>query len=867
MMRRIFYRFLIPVLLGGGLIAAPAQTKTREVVPLMNWEFTPDKSPAGEPQSVPELSGWSAVKVPHIFRQSGLKDDMAGWYRWKFTPSASDAGRRLHLVLEGAASVKDVFVNGRKIGRHVGAFTASVFDLTPAVKPGGVNEILVRVSNRDEEVKGTLSRSTLYFVNGGMFRKASLVKTGAVHIFPESGSSGVFISPVEIKPESVRLNVSTFVRNPLDRPVDVVVRHTVTGPDGEAAGSFESRKKVSAGDTVAIKTTGVVERPKLWDLHQPNLYTVRTDLLADGKMSDAVTVQTGFRTIAMKDNRFLLNGREVQFRGANKHEQTEREWNAVGDEGPVVEWKAIMDMGGNAVRLAHYPHSQLEYSLADKNGIAVWAENGFAGHAWKGASEDDKPPTADGERLTREMVRQNWNHPSILFWSAGNESVPKTVERYAEVIRGEDPDRLRLVTYASNGPDPKNCDFIARNTYDGWYGKGHYTGFAELPRNAFISETGAGDWVTHHVPYGMEKWSVDKFEPGEYAEMFTEYRLQTVCRNEPAARPMFFWWNFREFYDRKFKANRNTKGLLTLAGKPKDLYFLFQAFLNPEKPVVHLNGRNHFLRKFAPDNGIKAYSNAKELTLTVNGTGQGKLRNGEYRLPDTTAKDGSVKPGIPIENVFFWKIPLKAGRNVIEVADGRGNSDSMVIYQQPAEGSMPSPPDAIVQNLASSNPDNPAVFIDRPIEGQGSFYSEVDGTSDNTFDALPPGLEGDSWIATRRLSDQKNRTDLSFTINPASKGAIISVLFSAGTFPVFTLEPASPTGKAAAAGFAESLASAGFSPTKIPACWRNHDLILADAHLWSRRVDAGAAVSIPGGTLDYVVLIRPADGRQPSSRK
>ena len=82
---------------------------------------------------------------------------------------------------------------------------------------------------------------------------------------------------------------------------------------------------------------------------------------------------------------------------------------------------------------------------------------------------------------------------------------------------------------------------------------------------------------------------------------------------------MFLWWNFREFYNLKFKNNRNTKGLLTLAGMPKDLYFLFQAFFNPARPVVHLCGRHHFLRAFAPDNGIKAYANAEELQLTLNG--------------------------------------------------------------------------------------------------------------------------------------------------------------------------------------------------------------------------------------------------------
>ncbi len=282
----------------------------------------------------------------------------------------------------------------------------------------------------------------------------------------------------------------------------------------------------------------------------------------------------------------------------------------MSDEELRREWQGMADLGVNLVRLPHYPHSPLEYDIADGRGIAVWAENGYAGQVWKGPGNEEKSVTPDGERLTREMVRQNWNHPSILFWSAGNETVVDVVSHYASVIRQEG-DPTRLVTYAANDKEPQNCDFVAYNTYDGWYTSGPYTDFAKLPRNAIVSETGSGDWITQHVPYGTIKWSVDKYEPEEYSEMFAEYRLQTVCRNDTENRPLFLWWNFREFYNTKFKNNRNTKGLLTLAAAPKDTYFLFQAFLNPARPVVHLCGRSHFLRAFAPDNGIKAYSNAR----------------------------------------------------------------------------------------------------------------------------------------------------------------------------------------------------------------------------------------------------------------
>jgi beta-galactosidase len=582
----------------------------------------------------------------------------------------------------------------------------------------------------------------------------------------------------------------------------------------------------------------------------------------DGKVTDELTERTGFRTIAWKDHRFYMNGREVQFRGVNKHEQTEYAWNAVSDDVPREEWQWMADMGVNAVRLAHYPHCELEYTIADERGIAVWAENGYAGQAWKQSGSEEKIATPDGERLTREMVRQNWNHPSILFWSAGNEAIVDVVSHYAAVIR-EEKDANRLITYAANGKEPQNCDFVARNTYDGWY-SGHYSEFAKLPRNALVSETGCGDWLTHHVPYGTFQWSVDKFEPEEYAGIFTEFRLQTICRDDVTNHPMFFWWNFREFYDLKFKMNRNTKGLVTLAGMPKDLYFLFQAFFNPTKPVLHLCGREHFLRAFAPDNGIKAYSNSAEVQLTLNGVAQDKIKNGSYRLPDSEIKnkDGTKTPvpGIPVANVFFWKTPLQPGRNVIEVTDERGQSDRMIVYQKPANAPMSADTAALVQDLQSSNADNPACFIDRPVQAQGAFYTDVNGSSDNTFDILPKEIEGASWIATRRLSDPKLKTDLTFRVNPSSKGATVFVLFSTGEYPTVTLKKPDAAIASAAAAMRTPLSAAGFHPIHAEVVWRDHDLNRANGELWSRSYQPGERIILPGQTLDYVVMTRSVDG-------
>jgi beta-galactosidase len=848
------------LLLGHAKAVAASPEAARTSTPLVEWQFAEDVSPATDAKvpNPPTTANWKTVTVPHVFRQSGLPDNAAGWYQRTLHLDEAERGKSFYLMLEGAASVKDVFVNGRHIGQHKGAFSRAWFDLTPALVPGQDNTLDVRVSNRDSDARNCFSRSTLYYVNGGMFRPAWLVETGPVHIFPDMGSTGLYLTPRNITAASADLDMRAIVRNTLAKPAAVTVRYEVKDPAGAACGELSKSATIPAGGMLTLEAVARIANPKLWDLGKPNLYTVRARVLVDGKVTDEVTEHTGLRALVWKDGHFYLNGRAVQLRGVNKHAQTETTWNAIDDAEIHRDWQAMADMGVNAVRLPHYPHAELEYDIADGRGIAVWAENGYAGQAWKGPGNEERTVTPDGERLTREMVRQNWNHPAIFFWSAGNETLTPIVSHYATVIRDEhDPNRL--ITYAANGPEAKNCDFVARNTYDGWY-SGHYADFAEVPRNSLVSETGSGDWITNHVPYGSFDRAVDKFEPEEYSQIFAEYRLQTICRNDAEHHPLFLWWAFREFYNLKFQQNRNTKGLLTLAGTPKDTYYLFQAFWNPAKLVLHLCGRENFLRTFAPDDGIKVYSNADEVELTLNGVAQGKIKNGSYRLPDSVKKlkGGTTQPvpGIPVANVFFWKTPLKPGRNVIKVTDNRGLEDSMVIYQNTKGIPWPADASALVQDLRSSNSLDPAFFIDRPVEAQGAFYTDVDGSADNTFDALPPKVEGASWIATRRLSDPKLKTDLSFRINPSSGGATVFVLFSTGEYPTVTLLKPDPAIRSAAEAMRKSLEAEGFQAADTHVVWRDHMLNRADAEVWSRNFRPGEKVSMPGQTLDYIMMVR-----------
>ncbi|HOL32872.1 MAG TPA: beta galactosidase jelly roll domain-containing protein, partial [Anaerohalosphaeraceae bacterium] len=273
--------------------------QVREKVELDKWQFCPDTTPEGTTPIPPAAAEWAEVRIPHVFRLSGLHEQSAGWYRCMVPAAASEQDKRFYLFLEGAGSVADVFVNGRHIGQHRGAFTAAAFDLTDALDLTGDNVLTIRVTNRDSEAGNCLSQSNLYYTNGGLYRPVWLIKTSQVHIYPDMGSTGVYLTAKNITPQHADLEVRTYVKNCKSETADVVVRHTLIGPDGKTCGIFEVQAAVAAGAVQPITAVQPVKNPQLWDIHQPNLYTVQTEILADQKLSDMLTERTGFRTIAM----------------------------------------------------------------------------------------------------------------------------------------------------------------------------------------------------------------------------------------------------------------------------------------------------------------------------------------------------------------------------------------------------------------------------------------------------------------------------------------------------------------------------------------------------------------------------------------
>ena len=458
------------------LLPAAAQTAatppaaTREKIPLDAWRFAAQPLTYGIEKPGFDDHAWASVTLPHTWNsKTDSKTQTAAWYRTHFTLTEADRGREIFVYFEGAATVADVYLNGAHLGQHRGAYTRFIFDGTAKAIFDGDNVLTVRCDTDPKDTADCLPSGTgtqLYHVYGGMYRRAWLLKTAPVHVDPtDDASSGVYLTPQAITADDAALVIKTLVRNDSAEPKTVTVTDTVRdGADQVVATAAETL-------TLGPKSSGFsllrphVAHPHLWSTTDPYLYHVTAATEAEGQVTDSVTERTGFRFFQLTTTDFFLNGVRTQLRGVAKHQETEEHASAVTEADLHQDWDGLHELGVNFVRLAHYPHAALEYDLADERGIVVWAENG---HSQPGRTRQRR-----GTILTREMVRQNYNHPSHLLLEHRQRGHRQRNLGHHHIgalrrCRSAREDPTRLVTYASNSlfpPSRPRWTFVAVNRY------------------------------------------------------------------------------------------------------------------------------------------------------------------------------------------------------------------------------------------------------------------------------------------------------------------------------------------------------------------------------------------------------------------
>jgi beta-galactosidase len=780
------------------------------------WKFTGSNSLTGAEAIGYNDASWAPVKVPHTWNTKADRTTYSNaWYRVHFqSPGADTAGgKRYYLHFEGANANAEAYLNGTLLGKHVGGYTAFIFDATAARKDGD-NVLAVKVDNATHP--GLPSNGNGWVHYGGLIRRVRILTTDRYAIDPAHfASPGVYISQSKVGAASAGFSVRTMLRNASGAAKTFAIKLSICDSADEIVATLRDSLAVPAGSDTALVLAGSLANPRLWSLGSPYLYRFYAELWVDGSVRDMVAQRTGFRSYSLSANAFVINGTQQLLRGAGMHAENETARNALDSLAIRKQFAVARDMGMNYLRLVHYPHAPAAYSLADEWGIGISAENGL----YQNSADVGSPERDDN---TREMVMQNFNHPSILWWGAGNEDYfNANIVRFGKVIKAADS--TRPVFYASSGQNPSGgVDLVFQNIYPGWYSGA----IKDFPgSNHWISESGAGGVVTTHQAYKAVKFTVGSFEPEEYESLVLEHKFQYLFDTKPADVPLYSHWVLFDMGDSKYKG-LNSKGLLTAAGFPKDPYYLWRAKARPDDPLIRICGKHWYVRADSRD--IKVYSNRPSVSLSVNGTGKGSIADGAYANPAT----GGV-----INDVFYFDSVLQKGPNTVIASDGSGHADTALVYFTGNAPAAPADSNEAISALASTDPGNPAYFINQPIQSQWPVYYQCDGNADNSFDTIPDALAGARWISTRRQS--QTPTGLSFAIKDRA-GADVFILASRQASP-----PA-------------WLAAAGFSASGISGAWRDNGMNLVPYDVYGKRFPAGASVSLAGSAIDFVVLVRPA---------
>lgn len=589
----------------------------REIISLNeNWTLSfPKGDHATEQVNLPHT--WNAVDGND---GNGSYLRTTGVYTRTFTaPKQPREGGRTYVEVLAAALNSTVKVNGQVATTHEGGFSIFRADVTDLCHEGE-NELTIEVSNEDTPSMYPSSADFTFY--GGLYRGVNLISVPNAHFdLDYYGGPGMMVTPVPTEDGGANFTIKSFVTNPAD---DLTVMYSIEDCFGR---EVASAVRGSADAEVTI----YVPDAQLWSMDEPNLYTVVATLQRNNEEVDEIAANVGVRSFKVTpDEGFSINGVPTPLRGVSRHQDRVFEGNALTAEEHYDDAMLIKELGANTIRLAHYQHSQDFYDACDEIGFAVWAEIPFISVFKKGEGAHKHVM----EEM-KELIIQNYNHPSIMFWGISNEiliggisqELVDTHHDLEKLCKELDPTRLTTIAHVSttpvNGPMHHITDLESYNHYFGWYGgqmeqNGPWLDqfHAEHPDICIgISEYGCEGIINWHSNTPQCK---DYTE--EYQALYHEHMAQ-VFEDRP-----WVWashvWNMFDFgcaaRNEGGVSGRNNKGLITMDRKTKkDSYFVYQAYWT-QTPMVHIAGRRHAQRA-GETTEIKVYSNQDTVVLYVNG--------------------------------------------------------------------------------------------------------------------------------------------------------------------------------------------------------------------------------------------------------
>ena len=522
---------------------------------------------------------------------------------------------RVYLEINGANTVCEVFINGVYIGSHENGYSMFRFEITDFIN-SDMNVIRIIVDNSENEyLYPQMADFTFY---GGIYRDVNIISDVDRSHFSllDMSRSGIYITP--------KADGRVFVKSYVEGSSKGLTKEFIIT---DAQGN-EVAKTSADADTEAVKL--LIEEPVLWNgMKNPYLYTMTARLLRDGEVIDEVSERFGLREFYFDSEKgFFLNGEHLKLKGVSRHQDREDIGNALTAAEHKEDIEIIKEVGANSIRLAHYQHDEKFYKMCDEEGFLVWAEIPVI-------SKFSKKKQDQAKFMLEELIRQNYNHPSIYCWSIENEiSIAGTasglisgiseLNNIAHCLDSTRPTACAQVTFCPISSKLNEItDILGYNQYFGWYVQTvdgidkWLDDFHEKKPNIklCISEYGAEGITTLHSAQPVQG---DYSE--EYQAYYHEHYIKALTERE------WLWgsyvWNMFDFGSAKRNEGgvrgRNNKGLVTIDRKiKKDSFYVYKAFWSDEK-FVHIAGER-FVDRPVGAQKIKVYSNCESVTLTVNG--------------------------------------------------------------------------------------------------------------------------------------------------------------------------------------------------------------------------------------------------------
>ncbi len=586
---------------------------------------------------------WDFVNIPHCWNaidgQDGDNDFYRGmgYYAKQLNKVDLPEADLYYLELQGTNSSADVYMNGKKLAHHDGGYSTWRVNITEELKE--TNILVVTVDNSaNETVYPQMADFTFY---GGMYRDVNIICVNESHFdLDYYGGPGLAITP-EVCEKDAKVKIESFVTN---GKLGQSLRYTIL----DACGN----------EVVTVETDNATAVLEIKDVHlwhgrkDPYLYTARVELLENGEVLDYVSSRFGCRTYEIDAERgFILNGEEYALRGVSRHQDRWGLGNALLPEHHEEDINLICEVGCTTIRLAHYQHAQYFYDLCDERGLVIWAEIPYISKHMPGGRENTISQM-------KELITQNYNHPSIVVWGLSNEiSIGGSDDDLLENHRilndlCHEMDKTRKTTVAAvsmckmDDPYLLIPDVVSYNHYFGWYG-------GDTDMN--------GPWFdkfhkTHPtIPigcseYGCEalNWHTSEPKQGDYTEEYQAYYHEELIRQFFSRKYMWAThvWNMFDFgADARSEGGengQNHKGLVTFDRKyKKDSFYAYKAWLSDE-PFVHLCGKR-YIDRVEEVTKITVYSNLPEVELFANGESVGKKKAEDHFFYFDVKNEGETK--------------------------------------------------------------------------------------------------------------------------------------------------------------------------------------------------------------------------------